>query len=103
MIFFLSDTHSLLSKEKRASVARRIHKPVNLGIQQQAVNMNEPTKRTLQARTIGCNNFVCYCPFYRQLHCQDSARNHRFYSQIDRLKGPPQDSVEFEREKCGSS
>src|SRR4051812_32693886 len=49
---------------------------------EQAVSMNEPTERALQARTSGCKNFVCSCPFYHQLHCQDSARIHQFHSQI---------------------
>lgn len=44
--------------------------------------MNEPTERVLRARTMGCKNFVCYCPFYHQINCQDSARIHQFNSQI---------------------
>ncbi len=28
---------------------------------------------------------MCYCPFYRQLNCQDSARIHQFNSQIYKL------------------
>lgn len=57
---------------------------------EQAVNMNEPTERALQARTNGCKNFVRYCPFYRQINYQDSARIHQFHSKdIMRPLGAP--------------
>ncbi len=57
--------------------------------------MNEPTERTLRARTIGHKNFVCYCPFYRQLNCQDSTRIRQFHSQIYRHSKTDQEGEGF--------
>lgn len=42
-------------------------------------------RRLIKQKPLGANNFVQYCPFYHQLHCQDSVSIHQLHCQIDSL------------------
>jgi len=58
--------------------------------------MNGPTERALQARTIGCKSFVCYCPFYRQLIAKIQPESTSFIPKFTPLFGDaPQEKYTY--------